>query len=88
MSFHPAKAEDFISTFRHKQALIASFEGCSGVELLRDIHEPNTFFTYSRWGSKEHLEAYRQSALFKETWGTVKQWFSQKPEAWSTQEAK
>lgn len=87
MNFQADKTEYFLRTFRQKQSLIASFDGCNGVELLRDIHNPNTFFTYSRWNSPENLDAYRQSALFKETWSTAKLWFSGKAEAWSVEEA-
>lgn len=85
MTFAADKCDDFISTFNERKHLIAGFDGCNGVELLREIQNPNIFFTYSRWDTLEHLEAYRQSELFNETWGIVKQWFAGKPEAWSVE---
>lgn len=85
MTFAADKCDDFISTFNERKHLIAGFNGCNGVELLRDIQNPNIFFTYSRWDTLEHLEAYRQSPLFNETWAIVKQWFTGKPEAWSVE---
>lgn len=85
MTFLPTKANDFIQVFNKRKHLIASFEGCQSVELLRDIDSPNVFFTYSKWDTEAHLESYRQSELFKTTWVLVKQWFSDKPAAWSVE---
>ncbi len=85
MAFAPDKADAFINAFNERKHLIASFEGCNGVELLRDVDSPNIFFTYSKWDTKEHLEVYRQSELFNTTWALVKQWFTGKPEAWSVE---
>ena len=34
--------------------------------------------------SQEHLDRYRNSAFFKKSWATLKCWFADKPEAWST----
>ena len=83
MTFQPEKVNDFINAFESKKDLIGNFEGCAGVELLRDIQQPNVFFTYSKWQSEDALEKYRQSPLFQATWDEVKKWFSDKPEAWS-----
>lgn len=83
MTFSPDKVNHFIAAFNERKNLIAGFEGCSGVELLRDTANPNIFFTYSHWDKAESLEAYRKSELFNTVWNTVKQWFNDKPEAWS-----
>ena len=83
MTFQPEKVNEFISAFDSRKDLIGSFEGCSGVELLRDIQQPNIFFTYSKWQNEQALEKYRQSQLFQSTWEEVKKWFIDKPEAWS-----
>lgn len=83
MTFQKDKISDFEDVFAEKQKLIAAFEGCGGVELLRDIHHPHVFFTISSWKSEEELNQYRNSALFHETWSTVKNWFADKPAAWS-----
>ncbi len=86
MTFSPDKTGDFIAEFNSRKHLIASFEGCAGVELLRDIANPNIFFTYSKWQNEEFLEKYRKSDLFGKVWSHVKQWFADKPEAWSVVE--
>ena len=87
MTFSPDKTGDFITEFNKRKHFIASFEGCEGVELLRDISNPNIFFTYSKWQNEEFLEKYRQSELFGNVWRLVKQWFDDKPEAWSVRQA-
>lgn len=83
MSFKPEHHIDFITQFESKRHLIAASNGCLGVELLRDISNPSLFFTYSTWQSETDLNSYRNSDLFNEVWNTVKQWFNDKPEAWS-----
>ena len=83
MTFDPKKTNDFIKAFEARKDLIGNFEGCTGVELLRDMQQGNVFFTYSKWQSEAALEKYRQSELFISTWDEVKKWFSGKPEAWS-----
>lgn len=85
MTFAPEHVSDFLKVFEEKKKLIASFEGCSSVQLLRDMDSPNVFFTYSQWDKSESLEKYRSSGLFIETWDTVKNFFIAKPEAWSVQ---
>ena len=83
MSFKPEQAAHFLQLFNQRRHLIAGFAGCRGVELLRDIDNPDIFFTYSRWDNETHLNLYRESDLFKEVWSTVKPWFNDKPQAWS-----
>ena len=85
MTFNPTKTGDFIAEFNNRKHLIAAFEGCEGVELLRDIANPNVFFTYSKWQNEEFLEKYRESELFGKVWSKVKQWFADKPKAWSVE---
>ncbi len=85
MSFKADGVEDFIGIFENVKSKIASFPGCSGVTLYRDILHSHIFFTYSKWESTEALEKYRQSALFEETWAKTKVLFNEKPQAWSIQ---
>jgi len=85
MTFNPENTDAFMRTFDSKKELIASSEGCTGVELLRDINNPNIFFTYSKWQNAAALQKYRQSELFNRTWEEVKKWFNDKPEAWSVE---
>lgn len=81
--------EDFSETFKEFSAsikdTIKSFDGCSHLDIYRDIHNSNVFFTYSHWESEEHLNRYRDSGFFKTTWAKTKQWFADKPEAWSVE---
>jgi quinol monooxygenase YgiN len=86
MSFHPDKVEDFKAVFKENWKFIASFEGCSHVELLQDKLQPNVFFTYSIWKDESYLDKYRNSELFEKVWGRTKVLFNDKPQAWSLSE--
>ncbi|WP_316752097.1 antibiotic biosynthesis monooxygenase family protein [Pedobacter gandavensis] len=83
MQFNPDFVTEFQESFKAIQPQIAAFKGCSSVKLLQDLANPNTFFTISIWQDEAHLEDYRRSTLFKETWTRVKPNFSAKAEAWS-----
>lgn len=83
MSFDNTRIDDFLSNFHQHKNDIRNFEGCRFLELYQDKNTPHVFFTYSYWDSDEALEAYRNSTLFKNVWATTKQWFSDKPLAWS-----
>lgn len=83
MQFRPEAVTDFLALFEGKKSLIAGFEGCLHLELWRDTDCADIFFTHSRWQSPMHLLAYRQSALFRQTWAITKTLFAQDPEAWS-----
>ena len=85
LTFVAAKTSDFLEIFDSSKDLIVSFNGCSLLELHRDIHDPTIFFTYSKWQSEEHLNAYRNSELFARVWSETKALFAAKPEAWSIQ---
>lgn len=88
MTFRPEEVENFLRLFKERRERIAGFEGCNGVDLLRDKNNACIFFTYSRWMGEEYLERYRNSELFNDTWTLTKKLFADKPEAWSTQEIK
>ena len=83
MIFVPEKVNAFLEVFNDSKDKIKNFEGCTNLELLNDIQNKNTYFTYSQWQSEEHLNKYRDSQLFKDTWSKTKVLFSEKPEAWS-----
>ncbi len=83
MVFRPEEVDTFLALFNERKHLIGGFEGCSGVELLRDIDNASIFFTYSKWDNEASLERYRQSELFNSTWQLTKKLFAGKPEAWS-----
>lgn len=83
LTFKPGYADDFVKVFNETRGRIAAFEGCKGVELLREIDQPGVFFTYSHWANTHSLDNYRNSELFKTTWAIVKKHFAARPEAWS-----
>lgn len=83
MSFEPLKIEEFLVHFERYKIQIRSFLGCQLLELYRDKHNSNVFFTYSYWNAEEDLKNYLESNLFKEVWSQTKPLFNGKPEAWS-----
>ena len=83
MSFAPDRVDQFLENFNINKSKIRAFEGCQFLELYRDKHNTNVFFTYSYWQSESHLETYRHSELFKSVWSKTKPLFNAKPQAWS-----
>jgi autoinducer 2-degrading protein len=86
MVFRSEEIKSFETLFESIKHKIASFPGCTHLQLLKGIDNDNTYFTYSYWNSIEDLEAYRHSELFKDTWSKTKPLFAQKAEAWSVTE--
>jgi len=86
MVFRPEETEAFQNLFNERKSLIRNFEGCTHLELWQDKNEPNIFFTYSWWDTEEHLEQYRKSDFFDDTWTQTKKLFAAKPEAWTVQQ--
>lgn len=83
MTFREEEVDNFTALFDERKHLIRNFDGCSHLELWQDAHHPNIFFTYSNWASEKHLDHYRFSELFKDTWAKTKALFKEKPNAWS-----
>ena len=83
MSFEAVRIEEFLENFNNNKEKIRTFEGCKHLKLLRDKNNSSIFFTYSYWETEAHLEAYRNSELFKSVWKKTKVLFNNKPEAWS-----
>lgn len=83
MSFQEDKIEAFLNNFDEVKGNIRNFPGNRFLELYRDKNNPSVFFTYSYWDSEQDLENYRNSELFNGVWTYTKQFFNQKPEAWS-----
>ena len=86
MTFQEDKIEEFLEIFNRSKNQIRAFEGCLHLEFLRDKNVPNIMLTYSRWVSEEHLNAYRDSPLFKTTWAATKALFADKPMAFSSEQ--
>ena len=83
MEFAPEKTEDFKKLFDQTYPRIRNFDGCRFLELYRDDQQPNTYYTMSKWDTPEHLEAYRRSELFRDTWTITKSFFAAPPAAYS-----
>ena len=83
MTFREEEIASFKTLFEDRKLLIRNFEGCTHLELWQDKTHSNIFFTYSWWDSEEHLNNYRNSHFFDDTWSLTKQKFVAKPEAWS-----
>jgi heme oxygenase (mycobilin-producing) len=85
MTFRENEIESFKKLFEERKDLIRNFEGCTRLELWQDKMHSTIFFTYSWWDSEEHLNNYRNSHFFDNTWSLTKQKFAAKPEAWSVE---
>ena len=86
MIFREDEVEAFQKLFEERKSLIRNFEGCTHLELWQDKNQRTIFFTYSWWDSEEHLNNYRNSHFFDDTWALTKQKFAGKPEAWSVEQ--
>jgi heme-degrading monooxygenase HmoA len=83
MTFKPENIDGFKEIFGTYQNQIHAFEGCNGVDLMKDLNNECVFFTVSFWNTEEDLNKYRESYIFKNTWSKVKPMFSENAEAWS-----
>ncbi|RQO29644.1 antibiotic biosynthesis monooxygenase [Taibaiella sp. KBW10] len=83
MTFLPEGIPDFLSLFEARKSQIRSQEGCTHLELLKDLAQDNIYFTYSYWEDPKYLEQYRNSAFFADTWAKTKALFQDKAQAWS-----
>ena len=84
LTFKEEYFDDFLTHFETVKDAINAFPGCKGMKLLKNKKRHGVVFTYSEWESEADLENYRNSALFGSIWPKVKQWFDDKPRAWST----
>lgn len=84
LHFREEHIDDFKNLFEERKEKIRHFPGCNYLELWQDEHDKAVFYTYSHWNEPNHLDDYRISELFEDTWSTVKKWFAQKPMAFST----
>ncbi|HEY0896318.1 MAG TPA: antibiotic biosynthesis monooxygenase family protein [Sphingobacteriaceae bacterium] len=83
MTFRPEHASEFENLFALTRPRITGFDGCHQVDLFTDSADRNVYFTVSHWDSEDHLNRYRSSDFFRETWSRVKPMFSARAEAWS-----
>ena len=83
MHFKKGEEAKFLALFDAHKDKIRAFAGCSHLELLKDIRDPQCFTTLSHWDQAHSLENYRQSTLFETVWRQVKPLFSKQTEAFS-----
>jgi quinol monooxygenase YgiN len=83
MTFHENKVDDFLEIFNHYNEAIRNQPGCTHLELWQDVHQPNSYSTYSHWDSEADLNNYRNSETFGKVWPATKALFSEKPLAYS-----
>ena len=86
MHFRPDEREAFVDILNASKHLIRQFDGCQHLRLYNEAGCPDVFFKFSVWTSAAHLDAYRNSELFRETWTQTKALFAGKPQAWSMEE--
>jgi len=65
------------------RSLFSRAPACYKTILLRNTKEPDVYYTLSEWESEAHLDRYRYSAFFKETWAFTKSLFAEKAQAFS-----
>ena len=83
MTFKDDTIQLFLDFIQKYVQQIRASEGCTHLKILRDQQNPNIIFTYSHWDAPQYLEQYRHSDLFQSVWAQTKQWFGDKPRAWS-----
>ncbi len=83
MTFQENKVKDFLVLFKEYKEAIRNQPGCTYLELWKDIHQLNSYSTFSHWESEEDLNNYRHSETFGKVWPATKALFSEKPIAYS-----
>lgn len=83
MHFTDPGVDEFLEIFNANREAIRNFEGCTHLELLRDLDDELVYTTLSHWTDTESLERYRKSQLFASVWGRVKTLFSERTQAFS-----
>ncbi len=85
LEMQPQHAADFERFFAAEARGIRAWPGCLDVEAYRDPNHPGRYFTRSCWQGQQALDAYRASDFFRGNWKTVKAWFAEPAQAWSTE---
>ena len=83
MEFNPEKVNDFLALFEIVKGKIINCEGCLHLELCKDVSFDHVYYTFSKWESEKHLNNYRHSDFFEDTWTKTKALFGGKPLAYS-----
>lgn len=85
MTFREENVSDFLQIFNESKEYIRTMQGCSYLELMKDLNQPCVFMTHSHWESEEDLNNYRRSDLFKKVWAKTKALFADAPVAFSVE---
>lgn len=83
MHFTEAGVQEFLEIFNANRNAIGTFDGCTHLELMRDLDDERVYTTLSHWKDAESLERYRKSELFVSVWGRVKPLFAERTQAFS-----
>jgi heme oxygenase (mycobilin-producing) len=83
MHFTQAGVDEFLTIFNANREAIRNADGCTHLDLLRDLDDPLVYTTLSHWKDTDSLNRYRNSALFASVWGRVKTLFSERTQAFS-----
>jgi len=83
MTFRPDAVDAFRQLFAERCATIRGFTGCTHLELWQEAGDNTVMATCSHWQSAEHLDAYRASPFFADTWAATKALFAAPAQAWS-----
>jgi len=83
MHFTAAGVEEFLEIFEANKMAIRNFEGCTDLQLLKDLENELVYTTLSHWKDHESLDRYRKSELFSSVWGSVKTLFAERTQAFS-----
>lgn len=84
LTFKKEMIEDFLKIFDQIKEQVRDQPGCHDMKLVREINNDTIFMTISNWDDERDLNNYRDTQFFRSTWSTIKPWFDNKPEAWST----
>lgn len=84
LTFNANYCEEFEHQFPAVRKIVENSKGCRGVQLQKANKQ--LYFTISKWDDETALNDYRKSANFQEIWSKFKANFSEKPEAWTTEE--
>jgi heme-degrading monooxygenase HmoA len=83
MHFTEAGVGEFLEIFEKNMKAIRNVDGCSHLQLLKDVDDPLTYTTLSYWDDSKSLDNYRKSELFGIVWGSVKTLFAERSQAFS-----
>lgn len=81
----PDKISEALKYISEVAPKVRGMEGCTYLEILRDVNNRNAVTTYSHWNSESELNIYRHSGVFITFWGQVKPLFAEPAKAWSSE---